>query len=64
VVERLSKFTRTKVPRLTLEEIIASRDEIASETHEILKAVMEEYGYEIMAVTMKDINTNARDYDM
>jgi regulator of protease activity HflC (stomatin/prohibitin superfamily) len=64
VVERWSKFTRTKVPRPILEEVIAGRDEIASETHESLNAVMQIYGYEIMAVTMKDIKINAREYHM
>lgn len=51
---------RSTVPRMELDEAFASKKEIADATSQQLKAVMQDYGYEILNSLVTDLSPDAR----
>mmetsp|Transcript_7365 Transcript_7365/g.11089 ORF Transcript_7365/g.11089 Transcript_7365/m.11089 type:complete len:283 (+) Transcript_7365:82-930(+) len=51
---------RSTVPRMELDEAFASKKEIADATSNQLKAVMQDYGYEILNSLVTDLSPDAR----
>jgi len=56
----VSNVVRGKVPRLSLDEVFISKDEIAQAVKDELVHQMEEFGYCIHSVLVIDINPDAR----
>jgi regulator of protease activity HflC (stomatin/prohibitin superfamily) len=50
---------RSSVPRLELDEAYASKDDIANNVKNQLSALMAEYGYEIIAALVIDLDPNS-----
>lgn len=50
---------RSAIPRLELDEAFASKDEVAVAVREQLSTLMEEYGYEIVAALVIDLDPNS-----
>ena len=50
---------RSSIPRLDLDEAFASKDEVANAVKAQLSALMSEYGYEIIAALVIDLDPNA-----
>ena len=50
---------RSSVPRMDLDEAFASKDEVANAVKNQLSALMAEYGYEIIAALVIDLDPNA-----
>jgi regulator of protease activity HflC (stomatin/prohibitin superfamily) len=51
---------RSTVPKLELDEVFASKDEVAGAVLHQLQAVMKEYGYEIRATLVTDISPDSK----
>jgi regulator of protease activity HflC (stomatin/prohibitin superfamily) len=50
---------RSSIPRLELDEAFASKDDVANNVKNQLSALMAEYGYEILAALVIDLDPNA-----
>jgi len=51
---------RAQVPKMTLDEVFEKKDDVAQSVMEELKGKMAEYGYEIIAVLINDIDPDAK----
>lgn len=49
---------RSSIPRLELDEAFASKDDVANNVKNQLATLMEEYGYEILAALVIDLDPN------
>ena len=50
---------RSSIPRMELDDAFASKDEVANAVKNQLSVLMSEYGYEIIAALVIDLDPNA-----